>query len=291
MVSRSKLALAVVALAALLTFLFAATALAKAEDKPTVQETYQVTINEVGDGHVVDTIKYSKDDYAAIKKVANKKRSFLTRRYTAEDNTGELVDFNTEMDDATHSVVITYDKPGMAYSTEGSDFVYYGGFSAKPKAQAGNRFTFEDTTTVNSEFTLFTDQVFKTTSDVTLPASSSAAKYDSGDQALKYQMPAARTTYGFWGEQRVTLSVIFGLLTLVFAGTLILVIRRKPIEATAGAAAMAPVAQPAPPSVTPDASTSEAKPADGPQHRFCSKCGSKLESGKHFCTNCGAKAD
>jgi hypothetical protein len=288
MVSRARLTITVVALAALLTLLFAATALGRATDKPTVSETYQVTIDAVGDGHVVDTIKYSKDDYAAIKKVANKKRSFLTRRYTSEDNTGELADFKTEMDDATHSVVITYDKPGMAYSTEQGDFIYYGGFSSKPKTQAGNNFKFEETTTVNSEFTLFTDQVFKTTSEVVLPASASVAKYDSSNDALRYKMPAARTLYGFWSEKRVLISVLFGLFTLVFAGLLIMVVRRKPVEVTAGGlAASAPAATPIPdsPPAPPTGDTVEAG------HKFCNKCGSKLEAGEHFCTSCGARVD
>src|SRR5659263_112149 len=81
-----------IAAAALLAVLLAA-GLTHAAESPTVNETYKVTVDTVGDGHVADTIKYSKDDYEAIKKVQSKKRGFLTRRYTDEDTTGEPVSY------------------------------------------------------------------------------------------------------------------------------------------------------------------------------------------------------
>ncbi|MHB8893840.1 MAG: zinc ribbon domain-containing protein [Candidatus Geothermincolia bacterium] len=290
MVSRKSIAAAFV-IAVLLTLVLAALCLAQEEEKPTVTETYQVSINDVGDAHVVDTIKYSKDDYAAIKKVENKKRGFLTRRFTDEDSTGELVDFNTDLNDSTNSVVITYDKPGTAYSTKG-DFVYYGGFSTKPKENPGNKFTSEETSTINSEFTLFSDQVFKTTTEVTLPRSATGITYDAEDKALKYQMPAARTLYGFWSEQKVALSVVFGLLTLVFAGMLGFVATRKTsdvVEVSAQGAAVSPAPGPVTGSTAPFAAPPGEK--QDAEHRFCEHCGGKLAAGKNFCTNCGAKVD
>lgn len=258
-----------IAAAALLAVLLAA-GLTHAAESPTVNETYKVTVDTVGDGHVADTIKYSKDDYEAIKKVQSKKRGFLTRRYTDEDTTGELVDFNTDMMDDSHSVVITYDKPGMAYSTKG-DFVLYG-YSAKPKEDSGRTFTFEETSTVNSEFTLFTDQTFKTTSVITLPPEATGAHYDSTDKALKYNMPAAKAAYGFWSDQKVLFSVIFGILFLAFAALLVFVYTRKPVE-VAAVSALGPAS---------------AAPHAG--HKFCEQCGSKLTNSEHFCTNCGARA-
>ena len=256
---------ALVATAALLIALLGA-GLAGAADSPTITETYKVTVNAVGDGHVIDTIKYSKNDYAAVKKVQSKKRGFLTRRYTDEDTTGELASFKTDMMDKTNSVVITYDTPGMAYSTKG-DFVLYG-YSAKPKQTSGKTFTFEDTSTVNSEFTLLTDQTFKTTSVITLPPAAANARYDSADKALKYAMPAAKAAYGFWSDQKVLFSIIFAILFLAFACLLVLVYTRKPVEATISA----------------HGQTADVSQAG---HKFCEQCGNKLESGEHFCTNCG----
>lgn len=283
MVEKRTLITALV-IAALALLLISAACFAQEDEKPTVTETYRVTINDVGDGHIVDTIKYSKDDYALIKKVENEKRGFLTRRFTDEDDTGELVDFNTDMDDKTNSVVITYDKPGMAYNTKG-EFVFYGGFSTKPKTNSGNKYTFEETSTVNSEFTLFSDQVFKTTTEVTLPGAATGITFDDEDKALKYQMPPARTLYGFWSEQKVTVSIVFGLLTLMFAGMLGFVLTRKTAEDTPGGGAVSsapPAAVAAPPASTGQSS------GDEPGHRFCPHCGGRLTEGKKFCTGCGS---
>jgi len=272
MVSMKRLALIGIAVLLLVT-VFAA-GRSRAADKPTVVETYEVTVNDVGDAHVTDTIKYSKTDFAAIKKVGAKKRGFLTRRFTDEDATGELRDFKTQMNDKTNSVVITYDKLGLAYNTKG-DFLLYG-YSAKPTKQAANTFTFEETSTVNSEFTLFTDQVFKTTSILKIPPAASKASYDAQEKAVSYQMPPARTTYGFFSEQKTTLSIAFGLAALVFAGLLVFVGTKKPTEPVP-----VPVATPGP---VPPA------PVE-PAHKFCQQCGAKVEPGKHFCTSCGAKVD
>lgn len=260
------------------------------EEKPTVTETYSVTVNDVGDGHIIDTIKYSKEDYAAVKKVEKKKRGFLTRRFTSEDTTGEVVDFKTEMNDSAHSVVITYEKPGMAYCTEG-EWVLYGGFTSKPKSSSGNRYTFVETSTINSEFTLFTDQVIRTTTEIVLPGAARGIKYDSKDDALRYKMPPAGTLYGFWSENRITMSLVFGLLTLLFAGLLGFVATRN----TAGSAAVVPVAAaPAdgvPPAGKASGSPAEDTPEAGRRHGFCAHCGAQVSEGKSFCTNCGAKVD
>jgi hypothetical protein len=289
MVSAKKLFVIVSALVVLSVLLAAFSCLA--EDKPTVTEKYVVTINDVGDGHVVDTITYSKDDYATLKKVQSKKRGFLTRRYTNEDTTGEIVDFKTDMKDQTRSVVITYEKPGMAYSTKG-DFVLYA-FDTKPKQGASGRtFTLEETSTVNSEFTLFTDQVFKTTSEITLPASARNAHYVSEDKALQYEMPAAKTLFGFWSDQKWLLAVIFGLLTVLFAALLVFVWTRKPVAAEAsgaGAAAVPPPVQTVTPPVQQAQPPAPAQAETG--HKFCKHCGSKTAAGRGFCTKCGTKIE
>jgi hypothetical protein len=239
---------------------------AQEEEEPTINEKYIVTVNDIGDGHIVDTIEYNEKDFEAIKKVENKNRGFLTRRFTTDDNTGEVVDFNTDLDDANHSVVITYDKPGYAYSQKG-EFVVYG-FSEKPKDDSGGEFKFEEKSTINSEFTLFTDQVILSKTTLELPKASRNAHYDQEDKAIKYQMPSARTQLGFWSENKTLLSVIFGLCTLAFAGMLVLVATRKTLAAS-------------------EVASSPPVPGKGEAPRFCRKCGRRLASGKQFCTNCG----
>lgn len=258
-------------------------AYALAAETPTITEDYRITINSVGDGHVVDTVKYSREDYDAIKKVHKEKQGFLTRRYMGEDLTGEVMDFNADLDDAARSVVITYDKPGFAYSTRG-EFTLYG-YTQKPKEESGNRFVFEEQSTVNSEFTLFTDQEIKTTTTIELPKEATNARYDSGDKAIKYDMPPASASYGFISQSKVLLSGVFGVCALLFAGMLAFVLTRKPLDAAVVEAAAGPSG--APPA--PGASTVEPPPAPAPQG-VCKNCGGRLSPGKHFCTHCGAPA-
>ncbi|MFH1150071.1 MAG: hypothetical protein V1748_06330 [Actinomycetota bacterium] len=250
-----------------------------AAETPTITEDYRITINSVGDGHVVDTVKYSKDDFDAIKNVEKEKRGFLTRRYMAEDLTGEVMDFNVDLEDKSHSVVITYDKPGLAYFTEGEFCLY--GYTDKPKEESGGRFVFEEQSNVNSEFTLFTDQEIKTTTTVQLPKEATGARYDSGEKAIMYEMPPAGTTYGFVSQNKLMLSAVFGVLAVLFAGMLAFVVTRKPVDtATAGAAAGA--SAPIPPG-TPAIEAPPEPTAPG----VCKDCGRALKPGKHFCTHCG----
>ncbi|MBU1670948.1 MAG: hypothetical protein KKF41_10660 [Actinobacteria bacterium] len=255
-----------------------------AAETPTITEDYRITVNSVGDGHVVDTVKYSKDDFKAIKDVQKDKRGFLTRRYMAEDLTGEVMDFNVDLEDKSNSVVITYDKPGLAYCTEGEFCLY--GYADKPTEESGGKFVFEEQSNVNSEFTLFTDQEIKTTTTVLLPKEATNGRYDSGDKAIKYEMPPASTTYGFVSQNKLMLSAVFGVLAVLFAGMLAFVVTRKPVDVAAGTAAgpSAPSPPGTPAVEAPSAPAAQAAPS-GPG--VCKKCGGVLKPGKHFCTRCG----
>lgn len=279
-----RIGLAIVPLFLLAALLLAGVGLAREGEKPTINEEYKVTINEVGDGRVVDTMKYGKDDYTAIKKVEKKNRGFLTRRFKTDDNTGELVDFKTDMDDSSHSVVINYDKPGFAYNSKGVFAVY--GMTEKPKDNKGKTFTFEEKSTINSEFTLFTDQVILTKTIIELPEAASNPRYDAEEKAILYDMPPAATQLGFFNENKALLSVVFGLLTLAFAGALAFVTTRKPTVEHEAAGTP----------VTGGPSLAAAAPPEQPEARapvketpgFCRKCGAPMAEGKTFCIKCGA---
>lgn len=308
MVKRTNALRAVLALIPLLLFVFvllAGACHAADDQKPTMNEEYQVTINDIGDGHVVGTIKYSKDDFAAVKKVADKKRGFLTRRFTTDDNTGEVVHFKTDIDNTKKAVVITYDKPGYAYNEKGQFVIY--GFSQEPKKGGGGNFTYEEKSMTNSKFTLFTDQVILTKTTIQLPGVAREANYDSGDKAIKYQMPAARAQLGLWSDNKLELSIVFGLCTLLFAGLLVYTATRKAVAAP-GPPAVAPVTPPAsaappvpdrPAAVEPPVALTPppaVEPTTGPDcgkeesPKFCRKCGHPLAPGRRFCTNCGEHA-
>ncbi len=275
-----KLALALIPLALCAVLLLGGLSRILGEDKPTITEEYKVTVGDVGDGHIVDTITYSKDDFSAVKKAASKNKSFLTRRFTTEDNMGEVVHFKTDINSSRHAVVITYDKPGYAYY-EDSGFVIYG-VDTKPKKKPDGTFTYEEKSTVNSEFTLFTDQVFLTKSAIRLPQAAKNARYESSDKSIRYEMPPASAHLGFLSDNRTTMSVVLGICALLFLGLLVFALTRKPVEQT-------PVVAAPPVQVTP-VSAPVAAAAPAPAHEktgFCRNCGHPLPPGKVFCTNCG----
>lgn len=255
MVSRNpslKTGLSVVLLALAAVLLAGLLAPATAAEKPTMNEEYRVTINDVGDARIVDTIKYSKEDYSYVKKVEKENQGFLTRRFTTDDNTGEMLDFKADLDDGNRSVIITYEKPGYAYTEKGRFAIY--GLPDKPKSEKGTTFTFEEKSTINSEFTLFTDQVILTRSVFELPGAASNARYDAEEEAILYEMPPASAQVGFFSANKTALSLLFGILTLAFAGGLAFVATRKPAAPPSAAVADASAAPPAPPGVSAPAS-------------------------------------
>jgi len=300
MVSKARSASAVAALSiisviACLCLVLVGYALAQEESKPVIREDYRVTINPVGDARIVDTVKYSADDYKIIKKAVKKNPTFLTRRYTTDTDIGEVVDFETDMNDAEHSIVITFDTPGYAYNMK--DYWVAYGFPAKPKDKSGREFTFESTADWNNEFTLFTSLPAQVKTTIELPVGAKKARYDEGEKAIKYQLPATRSLMGFWSENRTTLSIIFGLLTLVCAGLLAFVYTRKPKVKPAYTVAYTPVVTPTvvPPGPTPAARVTPSAPAAqaAPEKEkpvACKNCGAEMAPGKKFCTHCGTHA-
>ncbi|MBN2169254.1 MAG: zinc ribbon domain-containing protein [Actinobacteria bacterium] len=291
---------------------FSLTAVAQEEEEtPTIEEEYTVELNSVGDGHIVDTITYDEEDYEVVKEIAEESKGFLTRRYSAVDFTGELVDFNTEFDDENGSVIITYDMPGYAYNSEGSWMVY--GFPEKPEEEGDLTFITTETSTTNSEFTLFTDQVIETTSTIKLPEDAKNAGYDSHEQAITYETTPPGSSLGFWSENKTLLLIVFGIAFFLFLGLLIFVITRKAVGAgppriaasPGGVAgtdypidAFAPSATtegstPPPAPVTPGVEITEVVEEAVVEETtlFCTSCGQKVPSGKQFCTHCGKPVD
>lgn len=267
------------------------------DEEPTIEEEYAVELNNVGDGRIVDTIRYSKEDYKVIKETADENKGFLTRRYSAVDFTGEIVDFKTKFDDENESVVISYNMPGYAYNSEGVWTIY--GFPEEPDKSDDLIYTTTETSTINSEFTLFTDQLIETTSTIKLPEDAKDIEYDSNEQALKYETVPADEMLGFWRENRTLLLVIFGILLALSLGLLVFVITRKSrlAEDTAVASdlpaassripaqqSQTAVPQPSPAAPAPDNTT-------GKTAVYCPVCGNKVPSGKHFCTHCGKSLD
>jgi hypothetical protein len=275
-----KLTLVVVPLVVCFALLLAGWALAQEEAQaaePTITEEYVVTISDVGDARIEDRIKYGKQDYEDMKQVITDNPTFLTRLYTTERDIGEVLNFDTEMDDANRQLVITFDTPGYAYNMKDNWVIF--GINNKPKNVSGSKVELEDQVDINNEFSLFTDQTLKTKTVYELPKKAKSARYNKEEKQIEYVMPEAKASLGFWSENRTLLSVIFGILALLFAGLLGFVVTRKTVEATA------------PAGMTPTAKPSSTVTEPGPEKKeagVCEKCGRKLKSGKKFCSHCGA---
>jgi hypothetical protein len=244
---------------------------------PSITEEYAVTINDVGDAHIEDRIKYGKQDYADMKKVIHDNPTFLTRLYTTERDIAEVLNFDTKMNDANRQVIITFDTPGYAYNMKDNWVIY--GIANKPKKLSGGNVTTEEQVNINNEFSLFTDKTLKTKTVYELPRKAKNARYNKDEKQIEYVMPEAKASLGFWSENRTLLSITFGILALLFAGLLAFIITRKTLEM--------PVASQAAPAVQPSFTTAEAAEVKR-EEGVCKKCGRKLKPGKRFCTHCGA---
>lgn len=267
---------------------------AEGEGAATIEEEYRVTIDSVGDGRVVDTIRYSRDDFREIRKVEKKKRGFLTRRFKSDDNTGEVIDFKTTLDDSRRSVVITYDKPGYVYNEKGSFAIY--GVNREPDKENDHRFSYREKSTMNSEFTLFTDQVISAKYVFELPPEATSARYEAAEKAIRYEMPPAAARAGFFSRNKLLLSVLFGLLTALFAGGAVMAGTRKAPAPAGAVTAPAPEPSPAvaPPGLAAAGGAVQASTGAVPAERktspgYCGKCGRPLKAGKQFCAGCGAR--
>jgi zinc-ribbon domain len=274
MVSTRKVILASLAIACLLMIVIApCAAQSQKKEQPTINEEYTVTVNDVGDAHVVDVLKYSADDFATMKKVVKENPSLLSRRYRDENNTGEVNNLKTSFNASDHSINIAFNTPGYCYDMK--DFWVAYGFPDKPKSTGKKEVTFDSQSDINSEFTLFTTQAMHTKSVIELPDAARNVRWDEEATAIKYDMPPARSHLGFFSENKGWLTALFGLLALVFALLLVFVFTRKTSPAAAVHAPAETVAQP----VTPPAAHSGLK--------HCTNCGEELPAGKKFCEHCG----
>ena len=274
MVTKTRLLPVSLAIACMALIMIAPVAAQDKEQKRevTINEEYTVTVDEVGDAHIEDVLKYSAEDFKTMKKVARENPTLFSRRYRDESNTGEVVNFKTSLKNSDNSIMITFETPGYSYNMK--DYWVAYGFGDKPKKTGAKGVTFEGESDVNSEFTLFTSQLMHTKSVIELPASATNVRYDEEAKAVKYDMPAAHSSLGFLSENKGWLSVLFGMLALVFALLLVLVWTREPREPVPAVRKQPPASVTAPPTST------------GPRH--CPQCGAGVRRGKKFCHHCGS---
>ena len=293
------LASVILVLVVSICFVAAAKAPAQEESEPVIKETYDITLNDVGDAHVVDTIGYvNPDDYEIIKNLAEESPRYLSRRYTDNTSIGEVDDFEVELEDSSNSVILTFDTPGYAYNMK--EYWMVPGFPTEAEKGSGNKYESVERYVWNNEFTAFTDQVVEITTVVEFPPEATDIHYDNHEKVMKYVMPAAGTKLGFFSENRTVLLIVFGVCTLLFLALFILVLTRKTATVvlppavtpgtrtlpTAPPAGVPPPTHPAPPQPTPAAPPQPPPPAQAAKV-YCKNCGTEMSPGKKFCTRCG----
>jgi hypothetical protein len=313
--AKLTVALPVVALL-IVGFLFVAGAAAAQEqgEGPTIVEEYRITLNDVGDARIEDIIEYGDEDFETMQKVVDENPTFLSRKYTSGEDIIEVEDFHAEMNDTDSSVVITFDSPGYAYNM-GDHWVLYG-YPEEPSMESDSKFEFETEGYTNSEFTLFTDQPVRSTTLIEFPEAVSNARYDKGESAIKYDMPAAAAQLGFFSDNRLPLTIVFGGLAVLFLALLVFVLTRETVsrpgapvpwatdrrapqgihapgtpDTTPAGPPPVPTAQEIPETPPPPAGDiRKSKPGGEPGSavRYCKSCGGEAR-GEKFCTNCGAE--
>ncbi len=87
----------------------------------------------------------------------------LSRRYRASSDVDEIQDFHAELDKADATVTLTFREVGRAYNM-GDHWVMYG-FETEPSSGTGREVVIEEESTENSDYTLWEDLDFKTTTE------------------------------------------------------------------------------------------------------------------------------
>jgi hypothetical protein len=246
--------------------------------KPALIQTTDVKLDELGNAEVTFTVQYEKDSlYRKVSKLAKKYTIFISRHYGRDDTVKVVKKYRQKIDDTNKRFVLTYDSPGYAYNRE--DYWSIGGLqNAELTKKTNKTLEFKYDYTGRGDLTYYNDQPVRSIFRYTAPSGATSLRYDKSDGRVKYNVKPSPA--GFFNENKVWLSAMFGVLALLFAGTLVLVVvntRRKP--AMAGA--------PAPAEPAPSSAEKESVGEIEGGVRTCRKCGKQVSKDLKFCTNCG----
>lgn len=262
-----------------------------------VQEEYTITVDELGNAACKDVLIYDPSFFNKQGYQFEHYPFLLSRRYCDPCDIREIENFDADIDTKTATITITFDQPGKAYN-QGAAWEMYGFFS-KPKFEVDGAQVFEEESSVNSEFTLWQDLQFKTTTFVRLPAGAQNVRYRDDKHALVWELPyMPANTASFVGRhQGLFVPLGFILLAAGLAGAALLMLRyrARAVEGTivdtgplvAGASQLG--ATPEATSLTTRSTPRELEqPVRHGQARFCANCGEELQQHQgHYCPYCG----
>ena len=315
-------ALILAPVAVLLVFLPAAAPLAQELGEGgsySLSEDYRIELNELGDGHVTDTISYDPDWFSTYGSLFQENPNLLTRRFRADTNLGEIEDFDVRISQSKATVTVSFNAPGLAYLLDDGWHLFgYGGYRLVD--EGNDRIVLEASWVLNNEFTLFEEMPLEEKVTIVLPEGARNAEWDEKTGAVRYELPEiVPAGGGFLYRHKALFTAVFsllaalGLLLFLFASTRR---AREPVPAAApplGAPAppvMPPLPEtppPAePPAVMPPAEAhisppptppAPGKPPAPPSPRekpsspaFCTRCGHPRGEGDAlYCRRCGAR--
>lgn len=151
-----------------------------------VTETFTITLNDKGDATCKDVLKYDASFFNTRGFDFEKYPFLLSRRYRAQAAADEITAFNADLDRETSTVTLTFKEPGRAYNM-GTHWTLFG-FPDKPDFTVDGKQVFVSESSVNSDYTLWQDLEFKTTTYVKLPAGATNVRWNKADKALFYEL-------------------------------------------------------------------------------------------------------
>ncbi len=220
--------LAIIALVALLTLgppSAIGVAAAQEEDAITaetydVEETARLSVSPVGNVIHKDVLVYDREFFDSQSANFEEYPFLLSRRYRAMEEVNEIQDFRADLDKAAATVTLTFRETGRAYNM-GDHWIMYG-FSTKPTRIDGRELVIEEKSTINSDYTLWQDLDFKTTTYVSLPQGAEGIRWDDDDSAVVWEMPAqlAALTADDGGMLQDNRAVFIAVFAVLMAGSL-----------------------------------------------------------------------
>jgi len=195
-----------------------------------VEETFEVRVDDVGNVKYKDILLYDREFFDAHAASFEEYPFLLSRRYRSMEDVNEIQDFQTGMNKEAGSVTLSFREKGRAYNMEDYWIMY--GFYTEPVLISGSDVTIEETSTVNSDYTLWQDLEFKTTTHVSLPAGAANVRWDGDEYAILWEMPeqtAALTadTGNFLQQNKTVWITVFAILIAGAGGVGIVVLLRS----------------------------------------------------------------
>ncbi len=185
-----------------------------------VQEAFRVDVDAVGNVGYKDVLVYDREFFDSQSATFEEYPFLLSRRYRAMEQVNEIQDFRADLDKDNATVTLTFRETGRAYNL-GDHWIMYG-FGSRPSKITGREVVIEEETTENSDFTLWQDLDFKTTTSIALPNGAADVRWDEGESALIWKVPSQVAALG--ADQRNALqrnrAVFVPLFAVLMAGSL-----------------------------------------------------------------------